>query len=53
MKMPGLPAFWEVKKSKSLKVKKFVKTPSNQTFTGLINIVTVWFEVSFNNSVHF
>ena len=29
---------------KSLKVNNIVKTPSNQTFTWLINVVKVWFE---------
>ena len=42
--MPGLSAFWEIKKSKSLEINTIVKKPSNQTFTMFINPEKVWFE---------
>ena len=37
-------AFWEIKKSKSLKVNTIVQKLSNQTFKIFLNPVKVWFE---------
>ena len=44
-KMPGLSAFWQMKKNQNLlKSTSLLKKNSNQTFTMFINPVKVWFK---------